>query len=249
MAHPCWPALVTAALLAAWSGAASALTVSILGGSGRNDARDLSAPVPPFDAVTLQAFASPPFASGPVVAAVGASHATTAYTFTNEYFLLEFSLARSGNGTGGYARSQDFDTFAFMLDEPVYATVSGMFDVSDTGAGDLVWFQALLQHQLTSLHHTSVQSRTTPNESFVVGQAGGDFLNQIEGPTTNLLSAGVAYQVQWLAWLLDDRTDPGDTGATASGHIRIDFTPIPEPTTAALLAAGLAALGWSRRRA
>ncbi len=241
-------ALLAAMLLAAWSGSAGALTITVQGGTGMNDAGDDL--VFPYAATTFQALSSPPFSSGPVVAAIGSSSATTTYTFTHSDFLMEFSFARGGNANDGFARSQDFGALDFVLDAPAYATVSGAFDVTDTGAGDYVSFQALLQLQLTPLHHTLVTSRTTPNESFVVGQPGGDDFNQIEGPTTNLLlAADTEYSVQWLAWLLDDREDPGDTGATATGYLRIDFVELPEPSSGFLLAAALAALGMSRRRA
>jgi hypothetical protein len=238
-------ALLAAILLVAWTEPADALTIAVPGGTGRSHARDGSVPA---EQTVLQPFASPPFSSGPVSAVAGASFATTTYTFTNSALSIEFSLARTGGAPVGIALSDDFGTFNFVLDQPAYATVSGGMDVTDTGLGDFVWFQALLELGIAPLHFTSVRSRTTPNESFVVGQGGGDDLNEIVGPTTVLLAPNVAYEIEWLAWMVNDRVDAGDTGATATGYVRIDFVEIPEPSTFFMLGAGLAALGIARGR-
>jgi hypothetical protein len=97
------------------------------------------------------------------------------------------------------------------------------------------------------MHSTFLESRVTQNESFTVGVAGGDDTNQISGDTTFLLEAGVLYDVNWLAWISDERVDAGDTGATATGFVRLDFVLIPEPSTALLLSVGLVGLGLTRR--
>ena len=48
------------------------------------------------------------------------------------------------------------------------------------------------------------------------------------------------------------RRSPASLDATSDGHVISDFsftaTPVPEPETAAMLLAGLTALGWLSRR-
>jgi hypothetical protein len=97
------------------------------------------------------------------------------------------------------------------------------------------------------LHRTYNASVATPNESFVVGQAGGDSENAVSGGTVHVLVPGVTYALEWYVGIQDGHLDPGDNGASATGSYRIDF--LPEPSSALMLGAGVAALmALARRR-
>jgi hypothetical protein len=161
---------------------------------------------------------------------------------------MDFSHTRTANG--GYAYSDDGvgSDFFFGVSAPVTVTILGAYAVTDTGSGDRVQLVAELWNNSanTLLHRTLLESRVSANESFVVGQSGGDFSNDVQGATTWLLAPGVQYYVNWLALIQDLRADAGDTGASASGYIEFAF--VPEPSGALLLALGLAALGLSGRR-
>jgi hypothetical protein len=238
------PSLLAALLAAAWSAPALAVTITVTSGGVRSYASDGPDGAP--DQQTTIPLASPPASGGPAVATSGGSSATSSFTFTGSYLQIDFTHVRTASG--GYAYSDDVafgDTY-FGVSAPILATISGAYTVADTGGGDRVIFVANLFDDLNNvtLHATSLESRVTPNESFVVGQSGGDFNDGVLGATTHLLQPGIAYNLNWIALVQDLRADAGDTGATASGYIRIDF--VPEPSTALLFAAGLAGLAQAR---
>jgi hypothetical protein len=226
---------------------AAAVTVTLLTGAGRSHAGDGVAP----DNSNVVMFASPPYSSGPVTAIDGGGSSTTSYTFTNAAWLFEFTHTRPGNPTGAYVWSDDYFPGAgvtFSVSEPVVVLLSGSYDVVDTGAGDNVWYDVRLYGNgfTTLLHRTYNSSIMTPNESFVVGQAGGDRENNVTGETIHVLVPGVPYGLDWYVGIQDGHFDPGDIGATATGSYRIDF--LPEPSREISLGAGLAALGAIARR-
>jgi hypothetical protein len=226
---------------------AAAVTVTLLTGAGRSIAGDGVGP----DNSNVAPFGSPPYASGPVSAADGGASSTTTYTFTNSAWLIEFAHVRAGNPSGTYAWSDDYlpgPGVTFSVSEPVVVRVSGAYGVADTGAGDNAWYDVKLwgNGYVTLLHETYNLSVATPNESFVVGQAGGDSENFVTGDTVHVLVPGVTYALEWYAGIQDGHLDPGDTGATATGSYRIDF--LPEPSSELALAAGLASLALLARR-
>jgi hypothetical protein len=239
-------------VLAAYSTSSLAMAITFSSGTG-----DSIADAGPGSEVSVEAiFSSPPFSSGPITATAGGSVSTTSYSFTETSLLIEFEHSRVGADTASraYAQSKDgggADALVFTLDEPMMATISGQYSVSDTGQGDDVnFFIRLFEINAGTVHETSVRSRSTANEFFTVGDAGGDFTNSIIGSTTNLLSTNNPYSLQWNAFIQDLASDAGDAGATASGFFRVDFTrvSVPEPSTLILLAAGIVGAGCRRRR-
>ena len=245
---PWTAALVTLLGAASAAPATAALTVTLLTGAGRSVAGDGVGP----NVTNVAPFASPPYASGPVTAVDGGGTSTTTYTFTNASWRIDFVHIRPGNPSGTYVWSDDFlpgPGVTFRVSEPVVVLVSGAYDVADTGAGDSVWYDVKLwgNGYTTLLHETYNQSAMTPNESFVVGEAGGDQQNYVIGNRVHVLVPGVTYALEWYAGIQDGRLDPGDNGASATGSYHIDF--LPEPSSELMLAGGVAALGvLSRRR-
>jgi hypothetical protein len=247
--------LVSTAVHVALAGAsiaapATALTVTLLTGAGRSGAGDNAGR--PY-ATNVVAFASPPFSSGPITATDAGASSTTTYTFTNATWLIEFVHARPGNTSLTWAWSDDYYPGAgvtFIVSEPVVAHLSGAYTVVDTGAGDNVRYDVKLwaNGYSTLLHETYNYSAMTPNESFALGQSGGDSDNFVTGGVDHVLVPGVTYALEWYAFINDGHLDPGDIGATATGFYRIDFLPVPEPPIAALLAAGCVGLGRIGRR-
>jgi hypothetical protein len=245
--------LVSTAVLVALVGASSAApataaTITLLTGAGRSGAGDGAGGL--YD-TNVVAFASPPFSSGPITATDAGASSTTTYTFTNAAWLIEFAHARPGNGSGTYVWSDDYYPGAgvtFSVSEPVVALLSGAYTVVDTGAGDNVTYDVKLwaNGYSTLLHETYNYSAMTPNESFVLGQSGGDQYNSVTGGVDHVLVPGVTYALEWYVVISDGHRDPGDIGASATGFYRIDF--LPEPPMAALLAAGCVGLAWIGRR-
>jgi hypothetical protein len=233
-------------LLGVASAASAALTVTLLTGAGRSGAGDgVGGP----DVTNVVPFASPPFASGPVSASDGGGTSTTTYSFTNQAWVIEFDHARPGNGSGTYVWSDDYfpgPGVTFSVSEPVVALVSGGYDVADTGSGDNVLYDVIFYANDIRVHETYNLSVATPNESFVVGQAGGDHDNFVVGDTVQVLLPGVTYALDWYASIQDGHPDPGDVGASATGSVRVDF--LPEPGSALVLGAGVAALAALARR-
>jgi hypothetical protein len=241
-------ALLAGLLVSLSAAPAAALTVTLLTGAGRSLAGN---GVPPPDDAQVVAFASPPFAAGPITAMDGGGSSSTTYTFTNAALLFEFAHTRPGNPTGVYVWSDDFvpgSGVTFSVSEPVVALLSGAYQVADTGSGDNVWYDVRLYGNgfSTLLHETYNSSVATPNESFVVGQAGGDHENIVTGDTVHVLVPGVPYALDWYVGIQDGHLDPGDTGASATGSYRIDF--LPEPSSPLMLVAGVATLVALARR-
>jgi hypothetical protein len=239
-------AVIASMLWATSSAPANAVTITVTLGGGRSAAWDGTGP----DATNVVTLASPPFFNGPATAVDGSSSSSTTYDFTNSELLIEFTHARTGANSGGYAYSDDSvpGALGFRVDSPITALISGAYTVSDTGSGDRVFFELVLSGESqATLHQTKLESRVSANESFVVGQNGGDLTDIVLGSTTQLLVPGITYTLNWIALIQDLRSDAGDTGATANGFFSIQF--VPEPSTALLFALGLAGLAASRAHA
>ena len=251
MARSAWPALHASVLVVFLGASASAAPISISGLLGVT-ARDTGSISSVSDGWFLD---SQTDSSGTTTAVDGASSSTETFTITDSSVLFEFTQLRAGAGPGpiGVASFASVDNDQLQIwvvqAEPVLATLSGSYTVTDTGGGGRVFFETVLESSdsFEPLHHTLLESRMTANESFALGQNGGDLIDTVQGPLSHVLYPGTLYVLSLSAGIVDLRSDASDTGATASGYLRIALAPIPEPSTALLFAAGLIAFALRRR--
>jgi hypothetical protein len=156
-------------------------------------------------------------------------------------FIFNFDHSR-GSNQGDFAKGGA--TIGFSVDQAIEIELTGSYSSIDS-AGRQVFFKVELRDLLGPVLFTNTQeSRTTSNESFLLGQTGGDFENGLYGPTTGtLLLPGVNYLLEVEAFV-DGLS--GGSPALASGNVTLRF--IPEPSTAVLLVFGLVVLTGRRRR-
>jgi hypothetical protein len=163
---------------------------------------------------------------------------------------LSFDFAHSRSSGLDEVVSTEVSVDFTVPTDRTYA-LSGLYSVLDASGRftslsvGLRWLRG--PQDTVNLFNNGQQSQSTPNETFVVGEAGGDLSNGLGGSLTGLLVGGETYQLRFQIGLQNFPAPAGDA-ATASGNILLSLTPIPEPTTAVLVGLGLIGLAATTRR-
>jgi len=96
------------------------------------------------------------------------------------------------------------------------------------------------------LFFSNQASTSTPNESFVLGAHGGDYIDDLGGSLTGTFYAFRTYSISIYALFgTGDYVSPYDY-PSAIGQVQLSF--VPEPGTSLLVMLGLAGLALQRRR-
>lgn len=173
----------------------------------------------------------------------GAAAANSGYTLSK--FGFEITLDHTRLKAFG-SSAQSNGTIYFSADQNIEFAASGSYSAVDS-VGRRTWFEAELFDftDSVSVFRSKQRSDQTVNESFALGGAGGDLLNEVSGVLSGTIIAGHEYGFSYFAQIM---AFPGSTsGSTASGDFTINF--VPEPGTAVLLSMGLVGLAASKRRA
>ena len=180
--------------------------------------------------------------SGTVTATDGLAMSETGFSLSDDGFTITFDHQRTSNFLS-YASGQASVFFRSDRDTPYM--LSGAYSSNDP-EGRLTRLETLLTSPTgTDLFSNGQQSHSTPNESFVIGESGGDTRNSLTGSATGTLLAGRLYDFVAFA-ALEMFPIPGTAPAAGSGSITLSF--VPEPSTGLLLSAGLLTLGIARRK-
>jgi hypothetical protein len=175
----------------------------------------------------------------------GGTSSASEYDFSNDGFSITFEHARVGTND---SYGQSFGRVLFSVDQNVHYAAAGSYAAIDPDGRSVTLNADLLDLTVGSyLFEASQWSESTPNESFTLGLAEGDFYNLNTGSLVGTLIAGHDYRFFYSARV---RTIPSASplGATGSGSVFLGFTAVPEPDTAVLAALGLVVLTVSRRR-
>jgi hypothetical protein len=186
--------------------------------------------------------ASTPFSDSHGVAE-GGSSSSSVYNFTDTVLDIRFDHSREATEFSlGFSQG----TLYFTVDADVGYTLDGSYVANDL-EGLTVYQRAYLYDETDGLFLFAglQQSRVTPNESFLLGLAEGDFSNSVAGSLTGTLVTGHTYEFYYRSYINTFPT-PGGAPASANGFVRLILT--PEPSSAVLLAFGLAGLAARRRR-
>ena len=117
-------------------------------------------------------------------------------------------------------------------------------------AGTTVFFEAWLFDSGTYLFRDVSESRSTANESFILGDVGdGDHSNINVGKLTGNLIAGHSYTLFYQSWIqaLDADDLETEVSAIANSNVTLNISAVPVPASVFLFSSGLLGLiGVSR---
>jgi hypothetical protein len=175
----------------------------------------------------------------------GASSQST-YGHSNDGFDITFNHSRTGTK---FAEGRSWGYIYFSVDQNVSYSAAGAYSAVDP-SGLLINLTGWLYDLDTGSYvfKSAQVSSATPNESFVLGGAGGDGAGNVVqvGSLTGMLLAGHEYQFWYDAYI--QAWPSSGTAATSLGSISLDFTAIPEPSTGLLFGLGLIGMAATRGR-
>jgi hypothetical protein len=180
----------------------------------------------------------------------GAASATSRYLLSDSGFGITFEHARTPTID---TRGQSYGYVYFRVDEDVVYTALGTYTVVDSTTAFSHGRTVILESQIYDLTTSSFvyldhqDSRRTANESFTLGDGGGDFDNVLSGSLTGTLVAGHDYRFFYQA-MIDAYPVGLNYSATATGFVSLSFVPVPESSTGTLVGIGMVALASRRAR-
>jgi len=178
----------------------------------------------------------------------GSTSAQGTYEFANGDDWASFDFVFDHERSGSESAARSFGGISFTLSEPLHYAIEGSFVLSGSGYSDLS-----VRLTDTSTYPDSVhlyrgrhESNATPDESFTLGQAGGDLVSEEAGSLTGTLQPGIEYELHYYYSISNDPYVPG-SAATADGMLSFTLDAVPEPTSLTLLALGAIAVLRRRR--
>lgn len=186
-------------------------------------------------------------AAGSLVTTQGESLAITDYDLSDSGFVFGFAHTRGAAGETQAASGVDL---FFSVDVETGYAFSGSYAAADPAGRFANLYVHLLDDSTLDVLFLNSQDNSntsnTPDPSFVLGSLEPDGGGQLEGSLTGTLLPGRWYQLL-IGASIDDYFDEGPA-ATGSGTVSLQFAPVPEPATAALVTGGVLVLAVSHRR-
>lgn len=207
------------------------ITAAVRGGvsDSKINAQDSAAPAIP--------------SSGVLVADPGGSSSITTYDLSDSGFEIRMNHTRA-DFTGAFAATSA--RIEFTVDTAVTFEMSGSYAATDADGKNVVLTADLQDTTDSSFVFLSEQrSNFTPNEMFTLGLQEGDDTNSLIGSLAGLLIPGHIYLLRMSAQIAGGFLPSPTSPATAMGTLKFAF--VPEPSTALLVALGLAGLSWRGR--
>lgn len=170
----------------------------------------------------------------------GGSSSRSVYGLSNDGFNITFDHSRT---SPKFSEGRSWGYIYFSVDQDVTYSAAGAYSAIDPSG--LLIFQNAWLHDLDLASDTfkyAQGSASTPNESLILGEAGGDGATNIVqiGSLTGTLIAGHEYRF-WYDHYIQAWPSSG-ASATSSGYVSLSFSAIPEPSTGLLLGIGLIGL-------
>ena len=127
-----------------------------------------------------------------------------------------------------FTQSSGWDTFT--VDVPSSYAISGTYSMSGAGTISLAayLYDSTADQYLFDNGQQSVKTAASPNQLFTLGSIAGDD-SYLDGSLTGSLVPGREYQFYYNAFIQNSPDDSGS--ASASGHISINVSAVPEPST------------------
>jgi hypothetical protein len=172
----------------------------------------------------------------------GGSSSSTDYDLSDASFEITMEHERE---TANNAHGLSLAFIYFTVDQNVDYLLEGVYTAVDAAGRSIVQLASLYDNtDSSSSFYGRQESDHTPNESFTLGLAEGDNSNSVSCCLTGTLLAGHEYLFHY--YNIVNAAAGSPSAATADGYVRLTF--VPEPSTALLLAGGLAGLAAAGRR-